>query len=173
MSQLVIWRRERICVKTRVCYTCKVEKLLTKDNFYKNKQKPSGLGYQCKDCVKAYDDSRKEQKKLYHENHKELAKILARLTKYGITDSQYKWLLSKQNYKCACCGTNNPGQRTWHIDHDHSCCPDRKSCSKCIRGLICSRCNLMLGHAHDDVKVLQDGINYLNNFKKEKIWERN
>jgi hypothetical protein len=32
------------------------------------------------------------------------------------------------------------------IDHDHNCCHGGASCGKCIRGILCSACNLSLGH---------------------------
>jgi len=47
------------------------------------------------------------------------------------------------------------------IDHDHNCCPEGKSCSKCRRGLIHNKCNLLLGHAEDSVGILAKAISYL------------
>jgi len=36
------------------------------------------------------------------------------------------------------------------IDHNHKCCPDNHSCGKCLRGILCSRCNLTLGLFEND-----------------------
>jgi hypothetical protein len=33
------------------------------------------------------------------------------------------------------------------VDHDHNCCPGRRSCGECIRGLVHGRCNILIGHA--------------------------
>ena len=32
------------------------------------------------------------------------------------------------------------------VDHDHLCCPGKKSCGKCIRGALCLSHNLAEGH---------------------------
>lgn len=36
--------------------------------------------------------------------------------------------------------------RSFHIDHDHACCPGAVGCERCVRGLLCVRCNTTLGH---------------------------
>lgn len=50
---------------------------------------------------------------------------------------------------CYLCGRDLDAAKT-HIDHDHSCCPARRSCRACRRGLSCGPCNSMLGFANDD-----------------------
>jgi len=61
--------------------------------------------------------------------------------KYGITLEQYNKLLAAQNGVCILCGKkdayNNKG-RNLFVDHNHK--------TNVIRGLLCSRCNTMIGH---------------------------
>lgn len=61
--------------------------------------------------------------------------------KYGITLKQYNELLVAQNGVCILCGKKdaykNKG-RNLFVDHNHK--------TNIIRGLLCSRCNTMLGH---------------------------
>jgi len=49
------------------------------------------------------------------------------------------------------------------IDHDHSCCPGKTGCYKCVRGYICSACNVSLGLVGDSVDRLNTLIAYLEN----------
>lgn len=70
-----------------------------------------------------------------------------------------------QNNVCDVCGNPPEHNKNLHIDHDHSCCPGTKSCGKCVRGLLCARCNLGLGRFEDDVKLLYALTNYLNRTK--------
>jgi Recombination endonuclease VII len=57
-----------------------------------------------------------------------------------------------------------------HIDHDHSCCPTAGvSCGKCVRGLLCSRCNWVLGNVSDDINLMLALIDYLKE-PPEKYW---
>ena len=79
----------------------------------------------------------------------------------------FRKLLELQGGCCACCGDDlaidlRPGLgRSVHVDHDHSCCPTGRSCGKCVRGILCSDCNSMLGMARDDPARLRFGVEYL------------
>ena len=50
---------------------------------------------------------------------------------------------------CPICGSEEP----LVVDHDHS--------TQEVRGLICNNCNLVLGHAKDNIETLQNAIAYL------------
>ncbi len=81
---------------------------------------------------------------------------------YGLTLAQLEKLHETYRGLCGLCGEPEiVGSRRLAIDHDHTCCPGKKSCGKCIRGLICSRCNLGLGHFRHNPKLLGDAILYL------------
>lgn len=85
---------------------------------------------------------------------------------YGITAVQYQELLAAQGGVCAICGAEpgKDGNTFLCVDHDHSCCPGPTSCGKCVRGLLCSKCNVAIGFFYDDVTSLRNAANYLENF---------
>jgi hypothetical protein len=63
-------------------------------------------------------------------------------------------MFEAQGRRCAVFGCTDPGsKRGWHTDHDHV--------TKKVRGIVCQRCNLMLGGARDSRGVLAAGIRYL------------
>lgn len=64
---------------------------------------------------------------------------------FKITLEQYDEILEAQDGVCAIC-KQPPMLIRLSVDHDHKCCPGRKSCGKCVRGLICQRCNAVLGY---------------------------
>jgi hypothetical protein len=66
-----------------------------------------------------------------------------------------------QNGVCKICGEPEKYKNRLSVDHDHSCCPGITSCGKCIRGLLCSNCNRVLGQVNDDKGLLQKMIDYL------------
>ena len=69
------------------------------------------------------------------------------LSRYGLTQEDFARLLAAQDYACGMCREPFEDGRPICIDHDHACCTEEKrSCGKCIRGLLCIRCNTALGY---------------------------
>ena len=95
----------------------------------------------------------KEQKQRYAESKRskykanpEKQKNATLKYKYKMTLDDYDRMLEQQGGVCAVCSSPQPeGRGRFHVDHDHLCCPTDKTCGKCIRGLLCSPCNVRLG----------------------------
>jgi hypothetical protein len=79
---------------------------------------------------------------------------------FNLSDEQIAALFAEP--KCWICGTRDPGQRAFSIDHDHSCCANAgESCGQCVRGLLCGSCNRALGLLRDDPSILMAAADYL------------
>jgi hypothetical protein len=74
-------------------------------------------------------------------------RLVHKLKRYGITQANFGRMLEEQGYACAMCGEPFEDGDLIFIDHDHACCPDEKrSCGRCVRGLLDLSCNTALGH---------------------------
>lgn len=80
---------------------------------------------------------------------------------YGIDAAQYAALLEEQGGGCAICGGTNESGRAMAVDHDHACCPGDRACGRCVRGLLCSNCNMAIGLFRDDPERVQSAVDYL------------
>jgi hypothetical protein len=85
--------------------------------------------------------------------HRESMQVVNRKRerKHGVGYAEYLAMLDAQGGVCAICGGTT--QRGLSLDHDHA--------TGQVRGLLCDRCNPMLGYARDDIAVLQAAIEYL------------
>ena len=72
---------------------------------------------------------------------------------YGIDLEGYLDLLDKQGGGCAICRGGTNGRGVFHVDHCHD--------TGKVRGLLCAKCNILLGHADDDTARLRAAIAYL------------
>jgi hypothetical protein len=87
--------------------------------------------------------------------------------RYGLTMERYDAMVKAQGGKCAICGGDPSGPLNGgvslrlFVDHDHSCCTGKDSCGECVRGLLCSNCNLVLGQISDSLDWLIKAERYL------------
>jgi hypothetical protein len=78
----------------------------------------------------------------------------------------YDGQLLEQGGVCAICGKAPKGRL--QVDHDHRRCPRRNgSCGKCVRGLLCFRCNYGLSWFGDDEEALQRAADYVARRSKD------
>jgi hypothetical protein len=50
-----------------------------------------------------------------------------------------------------------------NIDHDHSCCPQGRSCGECVRGLLCLSCNMAIGYLKESAETIERALSYVLN----------
>lgn len=96
-------------------------------------------GYLCKPC---HRDSCKARHQI------------ERFKKYGITRADFERMLKQQGNKCAICLCDDPGKAGWRVDHNHE--------FDFVRGVLCHRCNTLLGHAKEKETTLLRAIAYLD-----------
>jgi hypothetical protein len=103
------------------------------------------------------------RKREYLQGRPELVRNRHLKYRFGMTRDDYDRMLAAQGGVCKVCGTDVPGGRgvEFHVDHDRACCPGHRSCGKCIRGLLCSPCNVILGLAKDDPERLRGLADYI------------
>ena len=143
---------------TKRCPKCKRILPATPVYFYRRKKAKTGLDSYCKECLRIYYTLRSIKKR------------------YNISKNQFEHILRDQKSCCAICGVkfanlfhpHNKESFTYHasaprVDHNHK--------TGVVRGLLCDRCNLLIGEAHENTIVLVNAIKYLrkNRMKKKKI----
>jgi len=134
----------------KVCRLCSVEK--EEGEFY-SRSDCSLLRSECRRCTnktnKAWRERNAEKNRRYIREW--------RIKKYGISKKEYEDMLLSQGGVCAICGKGN-GDKSMCIDHCHT--------TKKVRGLLCIKCNLMLGQSGDSIGVLANSIIYLDKNSK-------
>jgi len=73
---------------------------------------------------------------------------------YGLSVDQWNIMFDAQGSCCAICkSATSEGKADWHTDHCHS--------SGKVRGILCRKCNIMLGYLNDDVSILLAAATYI------------
>lgn len=171
----ISWEGTRFGMLPKRCQPCAIDRhrQLARLRQAKNrKQSPKGPTYTCTQCgvvskTRAVPGMAPRLCDACEEANRNETKRKtwrqSQLSKYNISEEEYLALEAQQGGRCKICGTEDPGGsvRRWHIDHDHNCCPPGRSCGRCIRGLLCSRCNRAIGWFKDDPGLLASALAYL------------
>ena len=147
--------------KEKICTRCKQSKPLTE--FGKNNRGKGGLHQRCKVCNVEVQRCWKQKKKQQNPDEyyrKQKTKLLKKT--HNMTLEEFFTLKTKQNNCCAICGKeevvkNQWGQQELCVDHNHK--------TNKNRGLLCSKCNCMLGNAEENVDTLLNAIKYLRYYR--------
>lgn len=172
----------------KTCTKCQILKSFS--DFHKKKSVKDGYSHWCKSCVQNYDMKEHDSKRIlprkmqgtlihcrYCEQYLDKSKFHGKLTyckdctklvghsgnlkRYGLSMDDYMDMEKAQNKLCAICKKSELHKKRLSVDHDHACCPGLTSCGNCIRGLLCSNCNMVLGNAKDNIEILKAAIKYL------------
>lgn len=93
---------------------------------------------------------RAERKRIKAANHERMVQKT-----YGLNSGDYDRIYAHQSGVCAICKRATGATRKLSVDHDHS--------TGAVRGLLCSTCNEMLGHARDSDMFFYRAAGYLQN----------
>lgn len=86
--------------------------------------------------------------------HNQRTVLNTRARKYGLSVDEMTSLLDTAE-SCEICG-RDIARDAVNFDHDHQ--------SGTLRGMLCRDCNLLLGHARDEVSTLEAAIRYLHHY---------
>lgn len=150
-------------VEILICPVCGAE-------FVPN-QKAHGVHTYCSKRCQAFSyrqthkGKAKKDRAEYYRNNREAIRRHYRewsyATEYGITLEDYKTMLENQDGACAICGRRKYSKHgLLSVDHDHE--------TGETRGLLCHRCNLLLGLAKDSDELLLMAAGYLRDYGKRR-----
>lgn len=104
------------------------------------------------------EQSISDERKSHYDENRDHARDLAFRAKYGIDLAEYQRMDREQDGKCAICGKpeiieRNGKPRLLAVDHCHD--------TTKVRGLLCGKCNPMIGYADHSIEILTSAIAYL------------
>jgi hypothetical protein len=129
---------------TKTCQKCGEERAA--DDFYLHRRA-------CKPCVR-------DHQRNFRNSHPDYNHVRNLQRRYGLSADEYQTLLANHNFACGICkveisyALGYKGKRSVVVDHNHE--------TGDVRGILCSKCNLVLGHARESTEILYQAIVYLS-----------
>ncbi len=185
-EEFAIYKNQGRMYKHKMCKSCML--IRAREYYQRNAKEKRGYYWEYKEARLLYQKihnqepgvkrRRKEYYRKYSQEHKVDPKRLRHnklISQYHITLKEYNNILVMQNGACAICNKAETSRsksgtiKSLSVDHDHNCCCGEKTCGRCIRGLICDKCNQLLSRANDSIEILQSAITYLEKYEQNKI----
>lgn len=181
---------EILQIDKKVCIRCQLEKEITE--FYISRKSRDQRDRYCKECkdekyiewrnnnkekIKNYENTRYSKNKdkirervrqnLKSKNY-EVKKRQGLLKNYGLKWEEYNKMLEDCKKKCQICEKDfdlleeyvNKNKSQPQVDHCHI--------TGKIRGLLCGKCNSILGYCNDNIEILKNTIIYLEKYSNEQ-----
>ena len=147
-------------MNSRQCSSCHKE-------FVPTNHRRKAASY-CSECYREYHRAWREQQKAEDPLMNQRKNTWEKHGLYPEEVNAWKEVLDNC---CPICNNefDNTQAKKACIDHDHSCCPQGRSCAACRRGLICFNCNTVLGKVNDSPQVLLSMINYLKEYENGRV----
>jgi hypothetical protein len=138
-------------VQEKICSKCKVLKCFTE--FSPAPSKKSGVSTYCKPCANERQRFRhKNNINGYRDKNNHRSRFNAYKRRYGLEDEVINKLMTDRVGECVICKTTS----ALIVDHCHA--------TNIVRGLICSACNVMLGHGKENIDTFKAAIKYLKDY---------
>ena len=140
----------------RWCSSCKV--YLPLNLFGRDHLSKDGISQKCKKCNIKTSVERIANEMATNKIAFIHKRRMTRMTQlYHITETEFQNLMNKQQGCCKICGKDfSELKRRANIDHDHK--------TSKVRGLLCDKCNVLLGRVKDDQKYLHNAAAYLKEY---------
>jgi hypothetical protein len=152
------------------CTKCGEQKPLSE--FSKKHSTKDGLQIQCKSCCCANyvswlaKNPQQKQKCIlraaqWNTKNKEKRSVIVQKhgykKRYGLTVEQKQAMIDSQDGKCAICKLD--------LETTHNICVDHCHKTNKVRGILCRKCNLGIGHLNDSIDILKAAQAYLKKYK--------
>lgn len=135
-------------MKNKICTNCKISKPL--NEFHKRKNSKDGYDHHCKIC----GNSRHRDKYKNDLEYQERCKKKNFINLYKLSVDELNELYKINN--CEICNKKFESKRLTFIDHNHL--------TGNVRGLLCPKCNILLGACNDNIEILKFAILYLKKY---------
>lgn len=143
--------------QTKFCSRCKTIKNISE--FSKNRGRKGDLRCWCRQCANKYQRDRRKTipKEVKYKKDREQNLWY----KYGLSITEYNYRFNEQNGYCPICGKHQSElKKALVVDHNHI--------TGRVRGLLCGKCNSVLGYFDADNKNFELFINAVDYLKGDR-----